>query len=120
MAKVITEPKVIEAAGNKQKVIEEFFGRITSNNNNISIARMMSPVGWEEPGQQPEFDEYTVVVRGSLQVELKDGTHYVHAGQAILVEKGEWVRYSTPFEGGAEYVAICMPAFSIDTVNREG
>lgn len=119
MAKVIKTPSVVKAAGNKHKVIEEFFGRVNTKSENISIARMKSPVGWEEPGQRPDFDEYTLVVRGNLQVETEKETFFIQAGQAILIEKGEWVRYSTPWEGGAEYVAICLPAFSPDNVNRE-
>lgn len=119
MTQIIKSPTIVKAAGNKLKVIEEFFGRMSTKSENISIARMKSPVGWEEPGQQPEFDEYTVVVRGNLQVETKKQTYDIQAGQAILIEKGEWVRYSTPHEGGAEYVAICLPAFSMDTVNRD-
>lgn len=119
MTQIIKSPSIVKAEGNKLKVIEEFFGRVNTGTDNISIARMKSPVGWEEPGQTPDFDEYTVVVRGNLQVETKQETHFIQAGQAILIEKGEWVRYSTPFEGGAEYIAICMPAFSFDSVNRD-
>ncbi len=119
MAQIIKSPTVVEAAGNKLKIIEEFFGKMSTKSDDISIARMKSPVGWEEPGQCPEFDEYTVVVRGNLQVETKKQTHFVQAGQAVLINKGEWVRYSTPFEGGAEYIAICIPAFSPDNVNRD-
>ena len=119
MPQLIKKPSVVKAAGNKLKIIEEYFGRVNTKSDNISIARMKSPVGWEEPGQRPAFDEYTVVVRGNLQVETEKDTHFVQAGQAILVEKGEWVRYSTPFEGGAEYIAVCLPAFSTDNVNRD-
>ncbi len=119
MAQIIKDPTIIKAAGNKHKVIEEFFGKVSTKSENISIARMKSPVGWEEPGQTPDFDEYTVVVRGNLQVETKAETFFLQAGQAILTRKGEWVRYSTPFEGGAEYIAVCLPAFSPGQVNRD-
>lgn len=119
MAQIIKKPTIIEAAGIKHKIIEEFVGRVNTKNNDISIAHMKSPVGWEEPGQKPEFEEYTVVVRGCLQVETKEQTYLLDAGQAIHTQKDEWVRYSTPFEGGAEYIAVCLPAFSADKVNRD-
>lgn len=119
MATFITKPTVIEAAGNKPKLIEEFFGRVNSRTGAVSIARMRSPGGWVEPGQTPEFDEYTVVLRGELQVETKSGTLVVKAGQAVLTPKGEWVRYSTPHADGAEYIAVCLPAFSPATVHRD-
>ncbi len=120
MAIVISAPKRVEAHGTPPKQIEEFVGRVSSGTEGVSIARMVSPAGWGEPGQTPEFDEYTVVLRGALRVEAREGTHVVEAGQAIIVRRGEWVRYSTPEPGGAEYVAVCIPAFSPDTVHREG
>jgi quercetin dioxygenase-like cupin family protein len=120
MAIIISSPKRVEAHGTPPKQIEEFVGRVSSGTEGVSIARMVSPAGWSEPGQTPEFDEYTVVLRGALQVETREGTHVVAAGQAVIVRRGEWVRYSTPGPGGAEYVAVCIPAFSPDTVHREG
>jgi quercetin dioxygenase-like cupin family protein len=120
MATVITAPQRVEAHGTPPKQIEEFVGRVSSKTEGVSIARMVSPAGWSEPGQTPEFDEYTVVLRGTLRVETREGTHVVAAGQAIIVRRGEWVRYGTPEPGGAEYVAVCVPAFSPDTVHREG
>jgi len=119
MIKLIQSPKLIKAAGNMPKAINEFFGRVNSQTSEISIAHMKSPAGWEEPGQTPEFDEYTVVLKGTLRVETKKDEFYVHRNQAIMIGKGEWVRYSSPGEEGAEYFAICMPAFSADMVNRE-
>jgi quercetin dioxygenase-like cupin family protein len=119
MIKLIQSPKPIKAAGNTPKVINEFFGRVNSQTREISIARMQSPAGWEEPGQIPAFDEYTVVLKGTLRVETKKDDFYVHQNQAIMVGKGEWVRYSSPEEEGAEYIAICIPAFSPETVNRD-
>ena len=119
MAKFISAPTVIPAAGEPPKIIEEFFGRVNSATAQASIAKMTSPSGWREPGQTPEFDEYTVVLRGELQVETGSAIHKVAAGQAILVDAGEWVRYSTPIAGGAEYIAICLPAFSPQTVHRD-
>lgn len=119
MARVISSPARIEAAGNKSKLIEEFVGRVSSQTAELSIARMTSPAGWEEPGQQPEFTEYTVVLAGMLRVETRNGVNDLRAGQAIIVEAGEWVRYSTPESEGAEYIAVCLPAFSPDTVHRE-
>jgi len=119
MAKRIESPTVIPAAGNKPKIIEEFIGRVNSGHENVSIARMRSPEGWLEPAQTPEFDEFTVVLAGTLRVETRAGVVDVAAGQAIVVEGGEWVRYSTPAPGGAEYVAVCLPAFSPDTVHRD-
>jgi mannose-6-phosphate isomerase-like protein (cupin superfamily) len=112
MIKLIQSPKLVKAAGNMPKAINEFFGRVNSLTNEISIARMQSPAGWEEPGQTPEFDEYTVVLKGTLRVETKKDDFYVHQNQAIMVSKGEWVRYSSPEEEGAEYFAICLPALS--------
>ncbi|MFC2113533.1 cupin domain-containing protein [Bacteroidota bacterium] len=119
MIKIIQAPKLIQAAGNVPKKIEEYFGRINSGTTQVSIARMNSPQGWKEPGQSPEFDEYTVVLDGTLKVETEKDVFYVHGGQAIMVGKGEWVRYSSPETGGAQYIAVCLPAFSPENVNRE-
>ena len=119
MPTFINKPTIIEAAGNKPKIIEEFFGRVNSKTSEVSIAKMTSPQGWIEPGQRPEFDEYTIVLKGTLQVKTENETIDVKSGSAILTKKGEWIQYSTPFEGGAQYVAICLPAFSPDTVNRD-
>ncbi len=119
MARLIPKPTVIEAAGNKPKLIEEYFGRVNSGTTAASIARMRSPGGWVEPGQTPEFDEYTVVLRGELQVMTKTGTLTVQAGQAVHTPPGEWVQYSTPHPDGAEYIAVCLPAFAPDTVHRD-
>ena len=115
----IEAPSVIEAAGNKPKIIEEYVGRVNTRSGDVSVARMRSPGGWEEPGQRPEFDEYTVVLRGVLRVKTEGGTFDVRAGQAVVTRRGEWVQYSTPGEEGAEYVAVCLPAFSPDTVHRD-
>jgi mannose-6-phosphate isomerase-like protein (cupin superfamily) len=117
---LIAAPAVVEAAGNKPKRIEEFVGRVNSGHSALSVARMSSPDGWQEPGQRPEFDEVTVVLRGLLRVEFAGGTLEVRAGQAVVTSAGEWVRYSTPEPGGAEYLAVCMPAFSPSTVHRDG
>jgi len=117
MPTLIPQPTVIEAAGNKPKVIQEFIGRVNSRTESLSVARMISPGGWVEPGQTPEFEEYTVVLRGTLRVESKTGTTDVRAGQAIITHAGEWIRYSTPEAEGAEYIAVCLPAFSPDTVH---
>lgn len=119
MIQLIKSPSRIKAAGKKEKIVEEFFGRVNSDSPAISIARMKSAGGWEEPGQCPEFDEYTVVLRGSLQVCTRHEMHIVTEWQAILVKAGKWVRYSTPFAGGAEYIAVCLPAFSPETVHRD-
>ncbi len=119
MPKHIKEPSVIQAAGNKPKIIEEYIGRVNSKTGDVSIARMKSPQGWVEPGQTPDFDEYTLVLKGMLRVQTQQGTVDVHAGQAIITHKGERVQYSTPEEGGAEYVAVCLPAFSMETVHRD-
>jgi len=119
MPQLIMAPTVIAAAGNKPKKIEEYFGRVNTGDEAVSIARMTSPGGWLEPGQRPAFRELTVVLRGLLRVEHEGGTLDVEAGQAIVTEAGEWVRYSTPENDGAEYMAICLPAFSPDTVNRD-
>lgn len=119
MTKFIQSPSIIKAAGNVPKIIEEYFGRVNSNTQRLSIARMKSPEGWVEPGQTPEFEEYTVVVKGTLRVTTKNGSFNVDEGQAVIAEKGEWIQYSTPFTGGAEYVAVCIPAFSPDIVHRD-
>jgi mannose-6-phosphate isomerase-like protein (cupin superfamily) len=119
MATLIKSPTKIQAAGQPPKSIEEFVGRVNSRTAEVSIARMISPAGWTEPGQTPEFDEYTVVLRGSLHVKLKDAEFDVAAGQAIIVKAGQWVQYSSPAVGGAEYVAVCLPAFSPGTVHRD-
>lgn len=119
MASHILSSTAIAAAGSRPKIIEEFFGRVNSNTQEISIARMQSPAGWEEPHQTPEFDEYTVVFRGMLQVSHPTGTTQVRAGEAFLAPRGERVRYSTPEPGGAEYIAVCLPAFSPALVHRE-
>lgn len=120
MPRLISSPVVVEAAGNKPKVIEEFVGGPSTGSTEVSVARMKSPPGWIEPGQRPEFREITVVLRGSLRVESAEGTIAVNAGQAVVTEPGEWIRYSTPGSDGAEYVAICLPAFSPATVHRDG
>ncbi len=117
--KHIQNPAVIQAAGNPPKQIEEFIGRVNSQTSEVSIARMTSPAGWSEPGQAPGFAEYTVVLKGTLRVKLQDEELDVSAGQAIMVEAGEWVQYSTPYPGGAEYIAVCLPAFSPDSVHRD-
>jgi mannose-6-phosphate isomerase-like protein (cupin superfamily) len=119
MAQVITAPTVIPAAGEPPKIIEEFVGRVNSGTSAISTAKMTSPSGWHEPGQTPEFDEYTVVLRGELQVETRKAVHKIAAGQAIVVNAGDWVRYSTPGPEGAQYIAVCLPAFSPQTVHRD-
>jgi quercetin dioxygenase-like cupin family protein len=119
MPRLITAPAVVTAAGNLPKRIEEFVGRVNSGHAEVSVARMTSPGGWEEPGQRPAFEEITLVLRGLLRVESESGTCDVRAGQAIVTRPGEWVRYSTPDAEGAEYVAICLPAFSPDIVHRD-
>ena len=118
MPTLIARPTRIEAAGTKPKLIEEYVGRVNSSTSTLSMAHMRSPEGWEEPGQTTEFEEYTLVLRGTLRVEHKGGLD-VPDGQAVITHRGEWVRYSTPFVGGAEYVAICLPAFSTETVHRD-
>lgn len=119
MATLIERPTIIQAAGNLPKKIEEFVGRVNSGTANVSVARMTSPSGWVEPGQTPEFDEFTVVLSGTLTVETKQGTLRVNAGQAVHTPAGEWVRYSTPDPEGAHYIAVCVPAFSMETVKRD-
>jgi quercetin dioxygenase-like cupin family protein len=120
MLKIIAAPTRIQAAGTPPKIIEEFIGRVASGTAAVSIARMHSPAGWSEPGQTPEFDEYTIVLRGVLRVETRDGSHDVQAGQAVIAPRGEWVRYCTPGPECAEYFAICLPAFAPQIVHRDG
>jgi quercetin dioxygenase-like cupin family protein len=117
---LISAPAIIEAAGNKPKRIEEYVGRVNTEDERVSIARMVSPEGWREPGQRPDFEEITIVLKGMLRVEFEGGTLEAHAGQAVRTAPGEWVRYGTPETGGAEYVAICLPAFAPDAVHRDG
>lgn len=117
--RLIPRPTRIEAAGNVPKLIDEYVGRVNDGEARLSIAHMRSPSGWIEPGQRPEFDEYTLVLRGSVRVEHEGGTLDVAAGQAVLAPAGAWVRYSTPGDEGAEYVAVCLPAFSPGTVHRD-
>jgi quercetin dioxygenase-like cupin family protein len=119
MARLIEKPTIVEAAGNKPKRIEEFVGLVNSGTAAVSVARMTSPSGWVEPGQTPQFDEFTLVLRGTLRVETRTGTLEVQAGQAVVALGGEWVRYSTPHADGAEYVAVCLPAFSPASVHRD-
>lgn len=119
MTSLIAKPTVIQAAGNKPKVIEEFIGRVNSQTADVSIARMKSPAGWIEPGQTPQFDEYSLVLHGLLRVTTKSGATDVAAGQAIIVQRGVWVQYSTPGSEGAEYIAVCLPAFSPESVHRD-
>jgi mannose-6-phosphate isomerase-like protein (cupin superfamily) len=116
----IARAAIIEAAGNKPKRIEEYVGRVNSGHSGVSIARMVSPGGWQEPGQRPEFTELTVVLRGRLRVEHQGGTMDVRAGQAVVTQPGEWVRHGTPDPEGAEYIAVCLPALSPETVHRDG
>jgi ethanolamine utilization protein EutQ (cupin superfamily) len=119
MPKKISSPSKVKAAGNKPKIIEEFIGRVNSRTNDVSIARMKSPGGWIEPGQTPEFDEYTLVLKGELHVKTLTDEIIVNAGEAVISKKGEWIQYSTPKPEGAEYIAVCLPAFSIETVHRD-
>jgi mannose-6-phosphate isomerase-like protein (cupin superfamily) len=119
MAKVIEQPTLVEAAGEPSKTIEEYIGRVNSNTSALSIARMKSPSGWSEPGQKPEFDEFTVVLQGVLHIRLKDREFDVAAGQAVSISAGEWVQYSSPHPEGAEYIAVCLPAFSPELVHRD-
>lgn len=120
MPKLISTPAIIVAAGNKPKRIEEYAGRVNSGHAHVSVARMQSPSGWLEPGQRPDFEEITIVLRGMVRVEHENGVIEVHAGQAVVTHPGEWVRYSSPGPDGAEYVAVCLPAFSMETVHRDG
>jgi mannose-6-phosphate isomerase-like protein (cupin superfamily) len=119
MPTLISSPARITSAGNKPKLIDEFIGRVNSKESRVSIAHMRSPSGWIEPGQQPEFDEFTVVLKGMLRVEYRTGAIEVRPGQAVHTAPGEWIRYSTPEPEGAEYIAVCLPAFSPDTVHRD-
>ena len=119
MPTLIDAPTRVEAAGNKPKLIDEYIGRVNSQTKGVSVAHMRSPGGWIEPGQTPDFDEFTVVLRGTLRVEHRGGTMEVGAGQAVIAHRGEWVRYSTPGADGAEYIAVCLPAFSLETVHRD-
>jgi mannose-6-phosphate isomerase-like protein (cupin superfamily) len=119
MPTLVSQPTRITAAGNKPKLIDEYIGRVNSKTSTASVAHMRSPGGWVEPGQTPEFEEFTVVLKGMLRVTHKGGSLDVHAGQAVITHKGEWVQYSTPQEDGAEYIAVCLPAFSPDTVHRD-
>ena len=119
MARHIESPTLVEAAGTPPKTIAEFVGRVNTGDEALSVAKMTSPEGWSEPGQTPEFDEYTVVLRGTLRVETADGVLDVGEGQGVVAPAGAWVRYSSPLPGGAEYVAVCVPAFSPDTVHRD-
>ncbi|HKI79526.1 MAG TPA: hypothetical protein VKA26_13370 [Ignavibacteriaceae bacterium] len=119
MATKIKEPSIITSAGNKPKKIEEFIGRVNTKTDSVSIAKMTSPSGWVEPGQRPEFDEYTVVLNGILNVKTESESFEVKAGEAVIAEKGKWVQYSTPGPEGAEYIAVCLPAFSPDIVHRD-
>jgi mannose-6-phosphate isomerase-like protein (cupin superfamily) len=119
MPRLIEAPSIVQAAGTKPKRIEEFVGRVNSGHHAVSVARMRSPAGWLEPGQRPEFEEVTVVLAGMVRVEYEGGSLDVRAGQAVITAPGEWIRYSTPEADGAEYVAVCLPAFSPDTVHRD-
>lgn len=119
MLTLIHKPKTITAAGNMPKIIEEFIGSVNTGNSEVSIARMKSPSGWEEPGQRPEFDEYTVMLNGHLQIRTESGTLIIKEGQAVITKAGEWVQYSTPGPGGAEYISVCIPAFSPEKVHRD-
>ncbi len=119
MPTLIRSATQIRAAGNKPKVIEEFIGRVNSGSNEVSVAHMQSPAGWIEPGQTPAFDEYTIVLHGVLRVDFHGGAFDVHSGQAVVAHGGEWVQYSSPYEEGADYISVCLPAFSAETVRRD-
>jgi mannose-6-phosphate isomerase-like protein (cupin superfamily) len=119
MPTLISQPTRIQAAGNKPKLIDEYIGRVNSRTPAVSVAQMRSPEGWVEPGQRPAFDEFTIVLKGTLRVKHESGEMDVAAGQAVIAHRGEWVQYSTPYSGGAEYIAVCLPAFSMETVNRD-
>src|SRR5260370_41062703 len=119
MTTFLSQPTRVTAAGNKPKLIDEYIGRLNSKNEAVSVAHMRSPGGWQEPGQTPDFDEFTVVLKGMLRVEHRSGAIDVRAGQAVIAHKGEWVRYSTPEPEGAEYIAVCLTAFSMQTVRRD-
>lgn len=120
MPTLISQPTRITAAGNKPKLIDEYVGRVNTKTVGVSVAHMRSPQGWEEPGQSPDFDEITVVLRGRLRVRHRSGVIDLAAGQAVIANRGEWIQYSTPAEGGAEYIAVCLPAFSTETAHRDG
>ncbi len=119
MPRLISQPTRVAAAGNKPKLIDEYIGRVNSGTAAVSVAHMRSPEGWVEPAQRPEFDEFTVVLKGMLRVKHESGEMDVAGGQAVIAQHGEWVQYSTPHPGGAEYIAVCLPAFSLETVNRD-
>jgi len=119
MPTLVAQPTRIQAAGTKPKLIDEYIGRVNSKTLSVSVAHMRSPQGWEEPGQAPEFEEFTLVLKGTLRLRYKGGEMDVTAGQAVIAHAGEWVKYSTPAEGGAEYIAVCLPAFSMETVHRD-
>jgi ethanolamine utilization protein EutQ len=119
MPTLVTQPTRISAAGTKPKLIDEYIGRVNSKTAGVSVAHMRSPQGWEEPGQTPEFDEFTLVLEGTVRVRHKNGHMDVTSGQAVIAHGGEWVQYATPAEGGAEYIAVCLPAFSMETVHRD-
>ena len=119
MPTLLSQPTRIQSAGNKPKLIDEYIGRVNSQTSSVSVAHMRSPGGWTEPGQKPEFDEFTIVLRGRVIVRHADGELEVKAGQAVVAHRGEWVQYSTPDAGGAEYIAVCLPAFSLETVHRD-
>ena len=119
MTLIIKSPSIVKAAGTKEKIIKEYFGNVNSKTSEVSIAMMKSPKGWEEPGQTPEFNEYTLVLKGKLKLITRKEEIILSEGEAVMTEKGEWLKYSTPFRGGAEYVAVCLPAFSPSTVHRD-
>ena len=120
MTLFIKSPSIVKASGTKEKIIKEYFGNVNSKTSEVSIAMMRSPEGWEEPGQTPEFNEYTLVLKGKLKLVTRKEEIILSEGEAVMTEKGEWLKYSTPFSGGAEYVAVCLPAFSPSTVHRDG
>jgi mannose-6-phosphate isomerase-like protein (cupin superfamily) len=119
MPSFIKSPSIVKAEGNEPKIIQEFIGRVSSKDTNVSVARMRSPAGWEEPGQTPEFVEYTIVLSGTVRIKSKDGIVDVKSGEAIITQKGEWIQYSTPGIDDAEYISVCLPAFSPSTVHRD-
>jgi len=119
MPKKINSPTTIKSAGNKNKTIHEYIGSVNTKTTNLSIAHMKSPSGWSEPGQRPDFDEYTIILKGRLKVETEDDILYINSGEAIITYAGEWVKYSTPDKNGAKYIAVCIPAFTPETVNRD-
>ena len=120
MPTIVSQPTRVPCVGNKPKLIDEYIGRVNSQTSGVSVAHMRSPEGWTEPGQTPEFDEFTIVLRGSVRVRHAGGELEVKAGQAVVAHRGEWIQYSTPDAGGAEYIAVCLPAFSLETVHRDG